>query len=195
MVVTRLTTIGLTLALGVLAIGGEKPTAEAARKASEKWLAGLGKKGLVLSQRGKEHGFVARKVIGRKSVMLLFQKPGWYVNLGFSEAISADTPLETIRSRFKYIALDRLPTPGLELQGWEIRPQTPVSSFKKGVEIVGFRDGMLQLRVKTRFFALYGRDPSVLVPADAPTPKSAYFQIRQSFPLDLTLEAPLSMGR
>jgi len=36
------------------------------------------------------------------------------------------------------------------------------------------------------------RDPSVLVPADAPSPPGAYFQIRKEFPLDLTLEAPFA---
>ena len=115
------------------------------------------------------------------------------VSLGFSDVIEADTPLDVVRKRLKYVALDRLPTPGLDVPGWEIRPRTPVSSFRDGVEIVDFRDGRIRVRVKSGFFALYGRDPSVLVPADAPSPKSAYFMIRQKFPLDLTIEAPLAM--
>ena len=173
----------------------EKATAETASKAAAEWLAGLGEKGLVLSEGEKKHKFVGRKIAGSQSVMFVFEKPGWYVTLGFSGAISASTDVNTVRARLKYVALDRLPTPGLEVKGWEIKPRTPVSSFKRGVEIVEFRDGVIKLRIKTQFFALYGRDPGVLVPADASMPKSAYFQIRQAFPLDLTLEAPISMGK
>ena len=173
----------------------EKATAESASKAAAEWLAGLGEKGLVLSECDGKHKFVGRKIAGSQSVMFVFEKPGWYVTLGFSGAISVTTDLKTVRARLKYVALDRLPTPGLEARGWEIKPRTPVSSFKKGVEIVEYRDGVIKLRIRTNFFALYGRDPSVLVPADASMPKSAYFQIRQAFPLDLTLEAPISMGK
>ena len=72
------------------------------------------------------------------------------------------------------------------------RTQTSTSSVKKGVKILAYRDGKIKLRVRTKFFALYGRDPSVVVPADAPAPLGSYFQIRKEFPLDLTLEAPFA---
>ena len=88
--------------------------------------------------------------------------------------------------------LNSLPTPGLKLPGWEVRPQTPTSSVKKGGEILAYGNGKIKLRVRTKFFALYGRDPSVLVPADASAPSGSYFQIRKEFPLDLTLEAPFA---
>ena len=58
------------------------------------------------------------------------------------------------------------------------------------MEVLHYGDGKIKLRMRTKFFALYGRDPSVLVPADAPSPPGSYFQIRKEFPLDLTLEAP-----
>ena len=93
------------------------------------------------------------------------------------------------------VALDRIPTPGLDVKGWDIRPRTPVSSFSKGVEFLSYKDGIVKVRIKTNFFALYGRDPSVLVPADAPSPAGSYFQIRKGFPLDLTLAAPLGMAK
>ena len=95
----------------------------------------------MLNQCERKQGFVGHKIAGSKSVMFIFQKPGWHINLGFSEEISADTPLKELQSRLKHVALDQLPTPGLAVSGWEIRPQTPVSSFKDGVEIVGFSDG------------------------------------------------------
>ncbi|NQU24354.1 MAG: hypothetical protein HQ567_23980 [Candidatus Nealsonbacteria bacterium] len=169
-----------------------------AEKAAAKWLESLPKKGLVLVEKvekAADGGFAGRKVIGRKSTMFVYRKPGWYMSLGFSDAIEADTPLATVRQRFKYVALDRLPTPGLDVPGWEIRPRTPVSSFQEGVEIVGCGNGRIQLRVKTKFFALSGRNPNVLVPADAPMPPGTFFQIRKPFPLDLTIDAPFAMGK
>ncbi len=94
---------------------------------------------------------------------------------------------------FTRVALDKLPMAGLDVKGWEIKPQTPVSSFNKGVEFLSYKDGIVKVRIKTSFYAIYGRNPNVLVPADAPSPKGSYFQIRKGFPLDLTLEAPLGM--
>ncbi len=177
----------------------EKPTPASgavAEKAAAKWLEQLGKESLVLIENDKagSPGFVGRKIAGRNSTMFVYRKSGWYLSLGFSDVIGPDTPLATVRQRFKYVALDRLPTPGLDVPGWQIRPRTPVSSFKEGVEILGYAGGRIQLRVKTKFFALSGRNPNVLVPADAPMPKGTYFQIRKPFPLDLTIEAPLAMG-
>lgn len=169
--------------------GGDPKTVAAA------WLDGLGDKGLVIVEKAAAPGFVGQKIIGRKSTMFVLSKPGWRVSLGFSGEITPDTPLETVRQRFKYIALNQLPTPGLDVKGWKIRPQTPRSSFRDGVEILACGGGKIKLRVKTKFFALYGRDPSVMVPADAPSPKGSYFQIRKQFPLDLTIEAPMAMKK
>ena len=171
----------------------KKATAVEAETAAKKWLDSLGDKGLVLTEKAEEPGFVGRKVAGRSSTMFTYRKPGWWITLGFSDVIDADTPLDVVRKRLKYVALDRLPTPGLDVPGWEIWPRTPTSSFRKGVEIVDFRDGRIQVRIRSGFFALYGRDPSVLVPADAPTPKTAYFMIRRKLSLDLKIEAPLAM--
>jgi hypothetical protein len=181
-------------ALDAVAADPGKATAKEAQAAAAKWLAGLGEKGLVLVEEDTETGFAGRGIAGSKSTMFVLQKPGWYVNLGFSGVISADTPVKTMRKRFKYVALNRLPTPGLDVPGWEIKPRTPVSSFRDGVEILGYKNGKIHVRVRTSFFALSGRDPSVLVPADAPMPEGSYFQIRQKFPLDLTLHVPFAMA-
>jgi hypothetical protein len=181
------------LALVSAAAPKKKATAAEAEAAAKKWLDSLGDKGLVLVEKADDTGFVGRKVIGRSSTIFTYQKPGWWISLGFSEVIDAETPLAVVRKRLKYVALDRLPTPGLDVPGWEIRPRTPTSSFRDGVEIVNFRDGRIKVHIKSGFFALYGRDPSVLVPADAPLPKTAYFMVRQKFPLDLKIDAPLAM--
>lgn len=189
----------LVTCLTAVSVGvDEKPTGDEAKAAAAKWLDGLGKKGLVLNETVKQGGFVvthAPSVLGRVT-KFSFQQPGWWVSFAFHGELSADTPLKTVKKKFWYVALDRLPTPGLDLPGWEVRPQTPASSVTKGVEILAYHDGKIRLRVRTKFFALYGRDPSVLVPADAPAPAPApagsYFQIRKEFPLDLTLEAPFA---
>ncbi len=167
-----------------------RPEAEAA---AAKWLAGLGDKGLVLNEQEKKDGFVASR--GPSAVgpvtSFTYQKAGWRVKFTFRGEINADTPLKQLQERFWHAVLDQVPTPGLALPGWEIRPMTPVSSIERGVEVLAFGDGKLKLRVRTNFFSLYGRNPSVPVPADAPAPASAYFMIRKGFPLDLTIEAPV----
>ncbi len=185
----------VTCATMVAAEPAEKPTGAQARTDASKWLDGLGKKGLVLTERVTEGGLDVKygpSALGRVTKFTLKQ-PGWRVSFTFRGEISADTPLATVRDRFWHAALDQLPTPGLDLPGWNVRPQTPVSSFKDGVEILAYGDGKITFRVRTKFFALYGRDPSVLVPADAASPPGSYFQIRKAFPLDLTLEAPLAV--
>ena len=185
----------LATCLTSLAVGAdEKPTGDEAKATAAKWLNGLAKKGLVLKETVKEGGFVvthAPSALGRVT-KFSFQQPGWWVSLAFHGELSAKTPLKTLKEKFWYVALDRLPTPGLDLPGWEVRPQTPTSSIKKGVEVLAYGDGKIKVRVRTKCFALYGRDPSVVVPADASAPPSSYFQIRKEFPLDLTLEAPFA---
>jgi hypothetical protein len=175
-----------------------KPAGDGAEAKAAKWLAGLGKPGLVINQGFKDEGFKATygpSAVGRITKFQLMQGPWWVSFVFKGDDITADTPVETLRKRFWIVALDRLPTPGLDLPGWEVRPQTPTSSFKEGVEILAYGDGRIKLQVKTSFFALYGRDPSILVPADAPSPPGSYFQIRRPFPLDLTIDAPVAFAK
>jgi inhibitor of cysteine peptidase len=172
-----------------------KPLTGTPEEKAAQWLKALGDKGLVLAEKSAAPGFAGRPITGRKSTMFVFSKPGWYLSLGFSGPITPDTPLATLKQKFKYIALNQLPTPGLAIAGWRITPQTPRSSFSEGVEFLSYANGKIKLRVKTKFFALYGRDTRVHLPADAPSPKGTYFQIRKPFPLDLTIEAPMAMKK
>jgi len=186
----------LTAAIACLtANSAHAATAAEAEKATQAWLDGLGKKGLVLVETDKTNGFKSRMVGGTGNSMNVFRKPGWYINLMFKGRITPDMDAATLQKKFTRVALDKLPTPGLAVKGWDIKPRTPVSSFTNGVEFVSYKDGIVKVRIKTNFFALYGRDPSVLVPADARSPEGSYFQIRKSFPLDLTLEAPLGVAK
>jgi len=171
-----------------------KPASGDPKTVAARWLDGLGDKGLVIIEKAAAPGFVGRKITGRKSTMFIMHKPGWYMSLGFDGPIGPDTPLATLKNSFKYIALNQLPTPGLDVKGWKIRPQTPRSSFSEGVEFLSYSKGKIKFRVKTSFFALYGRKetrgPMI---ADAPSPKGTYFQIRKPFALDMTIEAPMAM--
>lgn len=169
----------------------EPASADTAREASAEWLEGLGKGGLVIVESDAKNTFNGRMVGGTGTSMHVFSKPGWYINLMFKGKITPEMKLSAVQDAFKRVALDKIPTPGLDVKGWDIKPQTPVSSFSDGVEFLSYKDGVIKFRIKTNFFALYGRNPNVLVPADAAAPKNAYFQIRKTFPLDLTLEAPL----
>ena len=179
----------------------QKPPAAQVEAKAAAWIKSLGAKGLVIHENRKqpgEAGFVGSQVAGSQSTMFVFSDDHWSITLGFDSAVDGKTPLATLRQKFSYIALDKVPTPGLKIPGWEIQPLTPISSLRKAegaVEILAGGDGRISLRVKTHFFALSGRDPGVLVPADAPSPPGSYFQIRERFELDLTLEAPFAMEK
>ncbi len=188
---------GFCLGCAMLAVctvvdAAEKATAEEAEQAATEWLDGLGNMGLTLDEQITEGSFVAQSISGSGNSMAILSHGGWYITLGFSGPITADTSLETVQERLLYVAMDRLPTPGLEVEGWDIKPRTPTSSIrdKEAISITAFEDGKITLHVETEFFALYGRDPSVRVPADAASPPGSYFQIRRAFPLQLTVEAP-----
>ena len=173
-------------------IAKKKASSQAAEASAKKWLAGLGKGGLVVKEKSGS-AFKARYVAGVNSTSLDFRQDGWWVTVGISGKVTNDDKFDDLRKRLTFVALDQLPTPGLDVSGWVIHPRTPTSRIEKGIELVALKDGVLTLRVKTKCFALYGKDPEAMkrLPADAGAPKSAYFQIRESFPLDLTLTAPL----
>lgn len=171
-----------------------KPTAAEAEAKAATWLDRLGDRGLVLDATLAEPGFVVRQgdsAVGRVTKFELDQE-GYRVSFTFRGAHTAATPPATLREQFWHAVIDRVPTPGFDLAGWETRPLTPSSSFDKGVELVDFTAGRATFRVRTEFFAISGRDPTVLVPADAPSPPGSFFQLRRPFPLELTLSAPAS---
>ena len=177
------------------------PGADEPEKKAGEWLKGLGEGGLVIKEVREGDGatgFVGRPIAGSKSTMFVLSDDNWYITLGFDGEVSEKSTVETLREKWSYIALDKVPTPGLAVEGWEIKPRTPVSSLRRAsgaVEFISGGDGKVAIRVKTNFFALYGRKMGVLVPADAGLPPGTYFQIRKPFNLDLTIEAPFAMGK
>lgn len=181
-----------TLLLSVAGAAGDPATSAEAEAEAKKWLDGLGDAGLVLEETTGEAPFKGKYVPQAKSTGFDYQCPGWWIQVGFSGEVSGKTTVAELNERLKYVALNKLPTPGLAVPGWEIQPRTPKSSFKEGVEVTALEGGKITLKVKTGFYALYGTDPKAmaLVPADAPAPESAYFMLRKPFKLDLTLTAP-----
>ncbi|HEX5000731.1 MAG TPA: hypothetical protein VFY29_21080 [Terriglobia bacterium] len=120
-----------------------------------------------------------------------FQDGDVRIGIGFNIAPEKNSTLEELRSAFNHIALDRIPVPGVKTRNWETRLQTSTSSFKNGVTLESWKDGVLKARVQVQFFAAYGRRTDVAVPADARMPEETYFQIRKPIKADLTIEGRL----
>lgn len=178
------------LLLTSAAIGEETPESTAT-----KWLKDLGAKGLVVEEvvKAKDAGFEGEhgpSALGPRTAFR-FQKPGWSVSVVCKGTHDSDTSLKTLQKNFWFATIDKMPTPGLAIEGWDIKPQTPSSHVTEGVELAEFADGKMKVVIKTKAFALYGRDTRVLVPADAGFPPGSYFQIRQPIPIDLTIAAPV----
>jgi len=145
-----------------------------------------------------EAGFKGSGIAGSTDTMYVLRTNDWWVTLGFKGTVQVTDTAAELSNRLKYIALDRMPTPGLEVKGWDIRPMTPVSSFREGIEIRSFAKGQVKVGVKSKCFCLYGRVKDQLLgpqPADAPLPNGSYFQLRQEIPLEISFEAPLGMTK
>ena len=168
---------------------GTTPSADV-RSAVEKWINGL---------EGKVYEATIRRSDGTSPLpatqindrLFAFQEGDVYIGIGFSKTPTKNSSLEDLRAAFQHVALDRIPVPGIRAKNWATQLQTPTSSFKDGVTLESWKDGVLRLRVKTSFFAASGRRMDVRVPADAPMPQDTYFQIRKSISADLLIEGQL----
>jgi hypothetical protein len=118
------------------------------------------------------------------------------ISLGFKYGgFTKKTSLDELRSSFNYIALDRLPIPGLDgiPSQWKIYPQTPTSSFSEGVTLQQYDPNtqILQLTIETQFFAIYGSIPQKHPIAGAAAPKGTYLQVRRDIQGFIKLRAKL----
>jgi hypothetical protein len=118
------------------------------------------------------------------------------ITLGFKdEGLTKNSSLDQFRSNFDFIALDRLPIPGLDgvPSQWQIYPQTPVSSFSEGVTLKQYDSNtqILQLKIETRFFAIYGSVPQENLIACAPSPKGTYLHVERDIQGVIKLRAKL----
>ena len=118
------------------------------------------------------------------------------ITLGFTEGnLTKNSSVDQFRKNFNFIALDRLPCPGLSgvPSQWQLYPQTPMSSFSEGVNIEQYDPNtqILQLKIQTDFFAIYGRVPQEFPIMDAPSPKGTYLQVRRDIQGVIHLRAKL----
>eukprot|EP01121_Diplochlamys_sp_Union-15-3_P013743 TRINITY_DN4305_c0_g1_i2.p1 TRINITY_DN4305_c0_g1~~TRINITY_DN4305_c0_g1_i2.p1 ORF type:complete len:164 (-),score=26.72 TRINITY_DN4305_c0_g1_i2:88-579(-) len=120
-------------------------------------------------------------------------KENTHITIGFHEPLKSSDSLKRVAENFNFIALNKLPLPGLDHPSdWDVKPVTPVSSFSEGVEIQHFDGNKIKIHVKTRFFAIYGNIPS-LQTGCGPSPKGSYFQVRKDFHGEIVIEAPIKI--
>ena len=118
------------------------------------------------------------------------------ITLGFNNgSIGPGSSLNELRACFSFIALDRLPVPGLQgvPSKWKIHPQTPMSSFSEGVTLQEYdsHTRTLTVHVNTRFFAIYGSVPPEFPIACGRAAPGTYLQVRRDIGCDLKFKAQL----
>jgi hypothetical protein len=175
-----------------------------AQSLSQRWLDGLGPHGLVLElhQSTPPNGFTHcdRSDLQPCSPLPATQfeyqppdNPAVRVFLTFAAPITPSSSLQELRAKTPRMDLNRVPTPGLDVRGWDIFPQTPESPFERGIEITAYDGRRIALKVRTSFYSLRGQRRDCHPPADAPTPHECFFEIVRNIPLDLSVDAPIAV--
>jgi hypothetical protein len=175
--------IMMTVCLSLDAKAAAVPTKVEVQKAATKWIFNL---------KGKTYKATIRAAHGIKPLpnynrLFEIHEGPLSIGLGFKTAPKSTSTVAELQRSLSYIALDRLPVPGIKAAAWQTTLQTPVSSFTDGVTIESWTKGVLRIRVKTKFFAIYGYRTDISMPADAPMPESGYFQIPKSISADLII--------
>lgn len=166
--------------------GATLQSKNAAKRAAQNWLRKQRGKGLVLKS-----GLLKSQYTTAKKRSITIYNKSWYVTVIFKRKVDAAMDAAQLQKAFSHIALSRLPVPGLEVEHWRIRPQTPVSSFSNGIVFMPAPKGQMKLRVKTSFFALYGNDTRARLPQDIASPPETFFQVRRTFTGDITMQVKL----
>lgn len=109
----------------------------------------------------------------------------WSLTIGFRDVITPSMSAADLQESLDFVAQNRMPAPGLSVDGWAIRPQTPSSHMSGGIAVIDAGPGFMTLRLKPEFFALYGHAKGVVPWADASSPEFSFFQIRQPFTGDI----------
>jgi hypothetical protein len=118
------------------------------------------------------------------STLFTGTEPQVRITIGFTdENLTKNASIDQLRSGLNFVALDRLPLPGLNgiPPQWELRPQTPMSSFSEGIVLDQYDPNtqILKLTVQTEFFAISGDIPQVHPVLDTSAPKGTYLQVRR----------------
>lgn len=116
-----------------------------------------------------------------------------YFLISFTKIISPSSTVEELRDALNFVTLDDIPLQGFEYPtGWSIRPQTPVSSFKEGVEIVSYENGRLHYKIDTRFFCIYGNcDETIIGSCNPPPAPNTFFCIERDIRGVIDVDMPL----
>ncbi len=166
------------------------PTCDEVRLAAEKWIYGLQGKAYKAELRAKD-GVSPLPAKAVNDHLFAFQEGDLYIGIGFSKPPKPESTLAELRSTLMHIALDRVPVPGVKAANWDTRLMTPVSSFKEGVTLESWNDGVLRVRVQSSFFAAAGNRTDLILPMDTAMPEGTYFQIRRPIKADLLIEGRL----
>eukprot|EP01124_Arcella_intermedia_P034811 TRINITY_DN8696_c0_g1_i1.p1 TRINITY_DN8696_c0_g1~~TRINITY_DN8696_c0_g1_i1.p1 ORF type:complete len:173 (-),score=38.04 TRINITY_DN8696_c0_g1_i1:24-542(-) len=126
----------------------------------------------------------------KRSVTL--STPDTNITISFSKDISPNDTLATLKASLDYVAINTIPMHGFETpQHWKLSPRTPQSSFSEGVEVIEYGGGRMTVRIKTRFYAVYGNIPA-LQRGCGPSPKGTYVCVNQDMNATILLELPFS---
>lgn len=180
----------LALFMPAHAEGPPTPPADEVKKAAQAWVDSLPATGYAATLRAAD-GVSPLPAQPVNDHLFAFTEGPVYIGIGFGIAPKPDSTLKELQDNLKHVALDQVPVPGVKAGNWETRLQTPVSSFKDGVTLEKYENGVLTFRVKTEFFAAYGRRTDLILPADAGLPPDAYFQIRTPIKAELLIEGRL----
>lgn len=184
------TALLLALFMSAYAEAPATPTVDEVKKAAQAWIDALPATGYAATLRAAD-GVSPLPAQGVNDHLFAFTEGPVYIGIGFGIAPKPDTTLKELQDNLKHVALDKIPVPGVKASNWETRLMSPISSFKDGVTLEKYENGVLTFRVKTQFFAAYGRRTDLVLPADAGMPPDAYFQIRTPIKADLLIEGRL----
>ena len=186
-----ITTMVTTLAIGVLcATAAENPDAasyQTVYDAVQQWVTQLdgGVYKATIRARDGVSPLPSREINAR---LVAFTEGDVYMAVGFSEAPKREASVRELQATLEFVALDRIPVPGVNATAWETRFMTPRSSFKEGVTFESWKDGVLRLRVQTTFFAASACRTDLVFPMDSPLPAGTCFRITAPIKADLIIE-------
>jgi len=160
------------------------------RQEVERWLDGMSGQVLTAALRAGDR-FRPRRAKRINDRQFAFRGADTYVGVGFSKPPRQDSTLADLQDTFKYVALDKVPVPGIRSSGWEILLRTPRSAVTEGVTIESWEDGVLRIRVRTEFHAIWGRRTDMVLPEDAGMPEGTFFNVRSPVKADLVIDGRL----
>lgn len=113
---------------------------------------------------------------------------GLDLTIGLDNHINANMTADEVQGLINFVSNSGFPIEKLGNDHWHIEASTLRSHLETGFRVTHFGNGKMTIKISTDFFAVYGLDKRVIPFPDALTPEFAYFQNRQSFRGDITLQ-------